>query len=783
MGTSYSKSNSIAVASLVALACASSSSVDAARPFSSTAFLPKTCRGSVPRSILQVRGGEESTIAPGETQNEKSLDEKVFAAMEKLGLSVPGDDDEVDENGCKNGVCPMPGQKTETKPQGSQDPVDIADRISKDMNIDSYMAMAAVGATSTLGDKNIRIFDETAARAMIQSELDLIASIPEDSEDVQALVGEGFDVFMSRRALAFAENNLEDARAILLADKMDAEEEAEAAAAKSAPSEGITFEPMAASPTPSPSPSTYAPTYAPTSAPSSTNGFVEIKSNYDPTKLPTTKTPTPAPTTGADPANMPKPARKEDVVFECTTDQLQEIVLESPVPVLLDVYADWCGPCKALGPALEDMAIKAGGMFRLVKLNSDNEKPVSQALEVTALPTVFGISEGKIVHMFQGMPKNQQMMQNFMMGLFGAAQFNPAVTTEEMEKYKVLTNKLIKSASAASFSFSMRERLTERVVMKLDAMVKDDSVVDVEASATLIKRFLNNIINNPYEDKYRKINLANKVVAAKIGNNKSCIAVLKMVGFKQTGTDMFYKADKKVINIAPLVVARDTLEKWIQRNRKEMAAAARKRKDELDRANLVFEEEEEEEEEEVVEVDPTACKLKLRLDGKNKVHDVTLHEDDPLSKILEELEVDMDAEEEVQITCVAKRLVVKSSDKEAMAKSLGEHRLKPAAVVVVKVGKTEKVDVSKMKERAAEKRARKTGSHTMQSIGVYSTEDNNKSNLIDGGGGVLYEHDITDTEDEGEEEAKAEGEDAVDVAKEVSEEATEETEETAAATP
>ncbi len=430
------------------------------------------------------------------------------------------------------------------------------------------------------------------------------------------------------------------------------------------------------------------------------------------------------------------------------------------------------------------MAIKSGGMFRVVKLNSDNEKPVSQALEVTALPTVFGISEGKIVHMFQGMPKSQQMMQNFMMGLFGAAQFNPAVTTEEMEKYKVLTNKLIKSASAASFSFSMRERLTDRVVMKLDAMVKDDSVVDVEASATLIKRFLNNIINNPYEDKYRKINLANKVVASKIGNNKSCTDVLKMVGFKQTGTDMFYKADKKVINIAPLVVARDTLEKWIQRNRKEMAAAARKRRDELDRANLVFEEEEEEEEEkEVVEVDPTACKLKLRLDGKNKIHDVTLHEDDPLSKILEELELDMDAEEDIQITCVAKRLVVKSSDKEAMAKSLGEHRLKPAAVVVVKVGKSAEVDVSKMKERAAEKRARKTGSHTMQSIGVYSTEDNNKSNLIDGGGGVLYEHDITDTEDEGEEEAKGEGEDAVDVAKEVSEEATEESEETAAATP
>mmetsp|Transcript_12636 Transcript_12636/g.27354 ORF Transcript_12636/g.27354 Transcript_12636/m.27354 type:complete len:123 (+) Transcript_12636:430-798(+) len=60
---------------------------------------------------------------------------------------------------------------------------------------------------------------------------------------------------------------------------------------------------------------------------------------------------------------------------------------------MLDVYADWCGPCKALAPALEQMAVKAGGMFRLVKLNSDNERSASQALEVKALPTVFGIRD------------------------------------------------------------------------------------------------------------------------------------------------------------------------------------------------------------------------------------------------------------------------------------------------------------------------------------------------------------------------------------------------------
>jgi len=509
--------------------------------------------------------------------------------------------------------------------------------------------------------------------------------------------------------------------------------------------------------------------------------FVEVKgSNFDPTKIPASApTKAPAPATSR-PKDMPKAARKEDVVFEATTDQIQELVLESDVPVLLDIYADWCGPCKALTPALEDMAVQSGGMFRLVKINSDNERPVSQALEVTGLPTVLGISEGKIVHMFTGMPKNEEMMRNFMMGLFGAAPFSPAVTADEKEKYELMTNKLIKAASAASFSFSARERLTDQIETKMDKIVNDDSVADVESSATLIRTFLSNIINNPYEAKFRKINLANKVVAAKIGQNTSCLAVLKSVGFRKSGSEMLFRADKKVINIAPLTVARDTIDKWIQRNRKEMATAARKRKDELDRANLVFEEvEEESEEEEIEEIDPTACKLKLRLDGKNKVHDVTLHQDDPLTKILEELNVNIE-EEEIQITCVAKRLVVKSSDKEAMAKTLGEHGLLPAANVVVKVGTSTKADTSNIKERAAGRKVKKTAS--MHSIGAYSTEDNNKSNVIDGGGGVMYEYDITDDEDEGE-EAKDDGKDVAEdtSSKESPEEEPVETEESATA--
>ena len=56
-------------------------------------------------------------------------------------------------------------------------------------------------------------------------------------------------------------------------------------------------------------------------------------------------------------------------MFEVTSENFQKIVLESPVPVLVDVYADWCGPCKQLGPLLEGAAMKSGGMFRLAKVS------------------------------------------------------------------------------------------------------------------------------------------------------------------------------------------------------------------------------------------------------------------------------------------------------------------------------------------------------------------------------------------------------------------------------
>eukprot|EP00980_Cylindrotheca_fusiformis_P012556 scaffold3084_cov144-Cylindrotheca_fusiformis.AAC.4 len=680
-----------------------------------------------PRSTAFVLRGGESTTSDAPTIEETSLDEKVEAAMKKLGISSPI---EADDDECKDGVCPMPDKA----PTENIDPNDLAEKIAEDMKIDSRLSMAAIGATSTTNDKNQRIYNENAARAMIQHELDLIAKIPPDSPEVKELEEEGFDTFLSRRALAFAENNMADARAILVADQMDEDEENEAA--KKAQEEEDEEASIRAQ-------------LRAEQAAKKTD-IVEVKADFDPTTLPHNPT-AKAKQTQAIPQGMPKPAAKESVVFDVSTDQIQELVLESPVPVLLDVYADWCGPCKVLGPALEEMAIKSGGAFRLVKVNSDNEKPVSTALEVTALPTVYGIRDGKIVHMFRGMPNSEEMMKNFMMGLFGAAPFQPAVTAEQSAKYKELTGKLIKIAGAASFSFSARERLTDRISARLDDLVQSDSCDDVEGAARLMRTLFNNLVHNPMDAKFRTINLENKVIASKIGNNPICIAIIKSVGFSKSGAEMTISKGKKIINVAPLIVARDTIDNWIQKNQREMAAAARRHQDELDRAKLQAEQEaagpeESDDEEEVDEVDPTACRLKIRLDGKKRVHEVTLHENDTLKSILGAIDIDSSAEE-VHFTCVAKKMVVKSSDSEAMSKTLRQHGLMPTAAIVVRIGtdKTSAESVS-LKERAG-KKALKKGSHTMQSIGIYSKDDNNKAELIDGGNGVWYEHDVSDDDD------------------------------------
>ena len=176
------------------------------------------------------------------------------------------------------------------------------------------------------------------------------------------------------------------------------------------------------------------------------------------------------------PAAVPKPAKKEDVVFDVTATNFQKIVLESPIPVLLDIYADWCGPCKQLTPMLEQAAIKSGGMFRLVKLNSDKERSITELLSVTGLPTVFAIDKGKFLDRFVGMLPTDQL-QNFLVRLvtgFGDRVQKDDITVAMLDEY---TSSITNMIGLSSISFKKKEKLYKLVdeVMNMDDAYQSNS--------------------------------------------------------------------------------------------------------------------------------------------------------------------------------------------------------------------------------------------------------------------------------------------------------------------
>lgn len=88
------------------------------------------------------------------------------------------------------------------------------------------------------------------------------------------------------------------------------------------------------------------------------------------------------------------------------------------VPVIVDFWAPWCGPCKQLGPMLEKAVTEADGAVRMVKVNIDENPEIAQQLRIQSIPTVFAFKDGQPVDGFMGaLPESQ--VKAFVSGLTG----------------------------------------------------------------------------------------------------------------------------------------------------------------------------------------------------------------------------------------------------------------------------------------------------------------------------------------------------------------------------
>ena len=97
-------------------------------------------------------------------------------------------------------------------------------------------------------------------------------------------------------------------------------------------------------------------------------------------------------------------------VFDATSDNFENDVLRASTqhPVLVDFWAEGCGPCKQLGPVLEKLAADYHGAFRLAKVDADQEQQLAGAFQVRSIPTVFLVKDGQIVDGFPGvLPEGQ----------------------------------------------------------------------------------------------------------------------------------------------------------------------------------------------------------------------------------------------------------------------------------------------------------------------------------------------------------------------------------------
>ena len=93
---------------------------------------------------------------------------------------------------------------------------------------------------------------------------------------------------------------------------------------------------------------------------------------------------------------------------DVTAQDFDKEVLQSDIPVLVDFWAEWCGPCRMIGPSVDAIADEQAGKLKVVKLNIDTEASIAAKYGIMSIPTLVLFNKGQIVEQIVGaMPKQK----------------------------------------------------------------------------------------------------------------------------------------------------------------------------------------------------------------------------------------------------------------------------------------------------------------------------------------------------------------------------------------